>query len=97
VTDSTTSPGGRAYTEIAYRAEKGIATMPLDRPGKLNAFTGVMMSEIIDDCDQADDDDSVRAASSPAVAGHSAPAPICPAAARPSTPMVTRSAPARPT
>lgn len=50
-----------AYEQILYDAAEGIATITLNRPEKLNAFTGVMMSELIDAFDQADADDAVRA------------------------------------
>ena len=38
-----------------------VATITLHRPDKLNAFTGVMMNEMIDAFDLADADDEVRA------------------------------------
>ena len=50
-----------SYTEIAYAVADGVATLTLNRPDKLNAFTNVMMSEMIDAFDQADADDTVRA------------------------------------
>jgi enoyl-CoA hydratase/carnithine racemase len=50
-----------SYTEIAYAVADGVATLTLNRPDKLNAFTGVMMAEMIDAFDQADADDNVRA------------------------------------
>jgi enoyl-CoA hydratase/carnithine racemase len=49
-----------AYEEILYAVEDGIATITMHRPEKLNAFTGVMMAEMIDALDQADADDAVR-------------------------------------
>ena len=39
----------------------GIATVTLNRPDKLNAFTGRMMNEMIDILDRTDADDDVRA------------------------------------
>ncbi len=48
------------YTQIAYDVSDKIATITLDRPDKLNAFTGRMMYEIIDAFDQVDADDDVR-------------------------------------
>ncbi len=48
------------YTQIAYDVSDKIATITLDRPEKLNAFTGTMMYEIIDAFDQVDADDDVR-------------------------------------
>jgi enoyl-CoA hydratase/carnithine racemase len=49
-----------AFTEIKYEVADKIATITLNRPDKLNAFTGVMMSELIQAFDKADADDSVR-------------------------------------
>jgi enoyl-CoA hydratase/carnithine racemase len=48
------------YTEIAYDVSDGIATITLDRPERLNAFTHVMRAELIDAFDHADADDTVR-------------------------------------
>src|SRR5215217_1461500 len=49
------------YEQIAYEVEEGVLTLTLDRPDKLNAFTGQMMTEMIDAFDRSDADDSVRA------------------------------------
>lgn len=49
------------YTQIRYEVEQGIATLTLDRPAKMNAFTNVMMTEMIDAFDRSDADDAVRA------------------------------------
>jgi enoyl-CoA hydratase/carnithine racemase len=49
------------YTQIDYEVEDRIATITLDRPERLNAFTGVMMAEMIDAFDRSDADDGVRA------------------------------------
>ncbi|MFL6055781.1 MAG: enoyl-CoA hydratase-related protein [Actinoallomurus sp.] len=49
------------YTEIDYTVADGIATITLDRPERLNAFTLVMRGELIDAFDRADADDDVRA------------------------------------
>jgi enoyl-CoA hydratase/carnithine racemase len=49
------------YTQIAYDVADRIATITLDRPERLNAFTGVMMNEMIDAFDRSDADDDVRA------------------------------------
>lgn len=49
------------YSTIRYAVADGIATITLNRPEKLNAFTNVMMSEMIDAFDQVDADDAVRA------------------------------------
>jgi enoyl-CoA hydratase/carnithine racemase len=50
-----------AFTEIAYETDGPVATITLDRPEKLNAFTRVMMSEMVEALDQADSDDTIRA------------------------------------
>ena len=49
------------YQEIILDISDGIATITLNRPDKLNAFTGRMMHEIIDAFDTTDADDSVKA------------------------------------
>jgi enoyl-CoA hydratase/carnithine racemase len=49
------------YTEIEYEVSDHIATITLNRPEKLNAFTGTMMNEMIDAFDTTDADDDVRA------------------------------------
>lgn len=49
------------YTQIVYEVADNIATITLNRPDKLNAFTGTMMYEMIDAFDQVDADDEVRA------------------------------------
>ncbi|MBS0473244.1 MAG: crotonase/enoyl-CoA hydratase family protein [Proteobacteria bacterium] len=49
-----------AYEEIIAEVEKGILTVTLNRPAKLNAFTGVMMSELVDVFGRASSDDAVR-------------------------------------
>ena len=48
------------YTQILYEVADGIATITLNRPEQLNAFTGTMMYELIDAFDQVDADDDVR-------------------------------------
>ena len=50
-----------SYEQIIYEVEGGVATITLNRPEKLNAFTGTMMAEMIDAFDQIDADDAVRA------------------------------------
>ncbi|HEY9156843.1 crotonase/enoyl-CoA hydratase family protein [Candidatus Binatus sp.] len=50
-----------AYEQIVYEVADNIATITLNRPEKLNAFTDIMMSELIDAFDKADADDNVRA------------------------------------
>ena len=49
------------YTQIRYEVDEGIATLTLDRPAKMNAFTGTMQGELIDAFDRTDADDAVRA------------------------------------
>jgi enoyl-CoA hydratase/carnithine racemase len=46
---------------IEYAVSDGVATITLNRPGRLNAFTRTMMSELIEAFDQTDADDAVRA------------------------------------
>ena len=48
------------YTQIRYEVDAGIATLTLDRPAKMNAFTNTMMDEMIDAFDRSDADDAVR-------------------------------------
>jgi len=49
------------YEQIALDVADNIATITLNRPDQLNAFTGRMMVEMIDAFDQTDADDDVRA------------------------------------
>src|SRR5258708_12561423 len=49
------------YEQIKYETGDGILTITLNRPDKLNAFTGRMLSELLDAMDRADRDDDVRA------------------------------------
>ncbi|HEY5875993.1 MAG TPA: crotonase/enoyl-CoA hydratase family protein [Ilumatobacteraceae bacterium] len=51
---------GVGYTQIAYDVADGVATLTLDRPEQLNAFTIPMMREVIDAFDRSDADDDVR-------------------------------------
>jgi enoyl-CoA hydratase/carnithine racemase len=48
------------YQEILYEVDGPVLTITLNRPDKLNAFTFVMMQELIDAFDNADADDDVR-------------------------------------
>lgn len=48
------------YSQILYEVSDHIATITLNRPDQLNAFTNVMMHEVIAAFDQADADDDVR-------------------------------------
>src|SRR5208282_1115519 len=52
---------GMAYQTILYDVADNILTITLNRPERLNAFTGEMMNEMIDAFDKADADDNVRA------------------------------------
>jgi enoyl-CoA hydratase/carnithine racemase len=49
-----------AYEQIIYEVADGVATITLNRPEKLNAFTGTMMAEMIAAFDATDADDDVR-------------------------------------
>ena len=48
------------YKDILLDISDGIATITLNRPDKLNAFTGTMMHEVIDAFDRTDADDNVK-------------------------------------
>ena len=50
-----------AYEHILYDVEDRILTITLNRPEKLNAFTGTMLKELIDAFDRSDADDDIRA------------------------------------
>ncbi|MGR4865317.1 crotonase/enoyl-CoA hydratase family protein [Caulobacter sp. LARHSG274] len=50
-----------AFETLLYVVEDGIATITLNRPDKLNAFTATMMAELIKVFDLTDADDAVRA------------------------------------
>jgi enoyl-CoA hydratase/carnithine racemase len=49
------------FQDIIYEVSEGIATITLNRPDKMNAFTGRMMHEIISALDLSDADDTVKA------------------------------------
>lgn len=49
------------YEQIRYEVEDRVLTLTLDRPERLNAFTGQMLAEMVDAFDRADADDDVRA------------------------------------
>ena len=50
-----------SFETILYAVDDGIATITLNRPEKLNAFTAKMMVELIAAFDETDGDDKVRA------------------------------------
>jgi len=50
-----------SYDEIAYEVDGPVATITLDRPDALNAFTITMQAEMNDAFDRVDADDDVRA------------------------------------
>ena len=50
-----------AYEQITYEIAENILTITLNRPDKMNAFTGIMQKELIAAFDAADADDNVRA------------------------------------
>lgn len=49
------------FETLAYETSEGIATITLNRPDRLNAFTPKMMLELIQAFDLTDGDDAVRA------------------------------------
>ena len=49
-----------AYETILYDLDGPVATITLNRPDKLNAYTAVMGAELADALQQADQDDAVR-------------------------------------
>lgn len=49
------------FTQIRYDVTDGVATITLSRPEKMNAFTAVMMRELLQVFDLIDADDAVRA------------------------------------
>lgn len=49
------------FEHIAYAVADRVATITLDRPDRLNAFTPTMMRELIEAFDASDADDDVRA------------------------------------
>ncbi len=50
-----------SYQHILYDVADNVLTITLNRPEKLNAFTGIMCNELIEAFDRADADDAVRA------------------------------------
>ncbi len=49
------------YRTITYQVADGIATVTLNRPARLNAFTTTMGRELVAAYETADSDDAVRA------------------------------------
>jgi enoyl-CoA hydratase/carnithine racemase len=49
------------FEHIRYEVADGVLTITLNRPDRLNAFTGTMMNELIASFDASDADDDVRA------------------------------------
>jgi enoyl-CoA hydratase/carnithine racemase len=49
------------YEEIDYEVADGVATVALNRPSRLNAFTAGMVDEVLSAIDAVDGDDDVRA------------------------------------
>lgn len=49
------------FTQILYDVRDKVVTLTLNRPDKLNAFTGIMLNEMVQAFDLADADDDVRA------------------------------------
>jgi enoyl-CoA hydratase/carnithine racemase len=49
------------YEQISLDVTDKVATITLDRPERLNAFTVQMQTELIDACDVIDSDDGIRA------------------------------------
>lgn len=50
-----------SYETIQYEVEDRVLTLTMNRPERLNAFTGQMMTEMIDAFDRSDADDGIRA------------------------------------
>ena len=50
-----------SYETIRLASANSVATITLDRPDRLNAFTERMLDELVDAFDRTDDDDDVRA------------------------------------
>ena len=58
-----TDAGGLAapeYETIRYEVDDAVLTITLNRPDRLNAFTGVMLTELLDAFDRSDADDRIR-------------------------------------
>ena len=48
------------YEQILFDTKDQVATITLNRPEKLNAFTGKMLQEFIDALRRVEEDDSLR-------------------------------------
>jgi 2-(1,2-epoxy-1,2-dihydrophenyl)acetyl-CoA isomerase len=53
--------GGRAMTDVLYEAADGVATITLNRPERLNAWTGAMAAGLRGSLERAEADAGVRA------------------------------------
>ena len=49
------------FEQLRYEVDERILTITLNRPDRMNAFTGKMCDELIAAFDAADADDSIRA------------------------------------
>jgi enoyl-CoA hydratase/carnithine racemase len=49
-----------SFETLYYNVENGIATLALNRPGKMNAFTPQMRDDLVAAFDATDADDAVR-------------------------------------
>jgi len=47
------------FEQIKYEVDEGVGTITLNRPEKLNAFTGIMREELLKAFDMVDEDDHV--------------------------------------
>jgi len=48
------------FEQIKYEEKERIATITMNQPEKLNAFSGIMMKEMVEALDRADENDEVR-------------------------------------
>jgi len=73
------------YAEIEYGVSEGIATITLNRPDKMNAYTLVMDTELRHALNAADADDDVRVVIVTGAGAAFCAGPICPLPTGPST------------
>ena len=73
------------YEQIELGVDAGVATITLNRPDRMNAFTQQMGTELLDAFDRTDADDDVRAVIVTGAGARSAPAPTWRRRARRST------------